>query len=81
MNHLAKQLVDDDGEHVPPDQQCWHSVSVVNSDEAVLCTGEFIRAPCHSGNGALYKEKFVKRGGISCRKCLRIIRQIKLIRL
>lgn len=40
MNQLAKQIVDDDGHRT--DDESWHYVHIVNGDDAILCTGEFV---------------------------------------
>lgn len=81
MNHLAKQLVDDDGVPVPVDEQCWHYVMAVTDDDALLCSGEYIVDASSGGKGAQYQTKLVKRGGITCSQCLKLIRQIKAIAL
>lgn len=79
MNQLAKQIVDDDGHRT--DDESWHYVHIVNGDDAILCTGEFVDDACSSGNGSLYKRKKVARGGITCKRCLEVIKQFKAIRL
>jgi len=81
VNSLVKQIVNDDGEAVPPEEQVWHLMQAFTGDAGLLCTGEFVDDGAASGNGSNYKFKEVKRGGITCNKCLSIVKEFKAIRL
>lgn len=73
---LVKFITDDDGgEHHSRD---WHYVQTWGDADRSLCNGEVFGF----GESALkYREKNVERGGITCRKCLEIIHEIKSIKL
>jgi len=81
MNNLALQLVNDDGDPVELQDRRWHVVHDSAGEAAILCTGEFVDDASSSGNGSRYELKSVIRGGITCEKCLEIVRAIKSIRL
>ena len=56
----------------------WHLVSKMHGDNQVLCNGMFF------GSGASdseYETKQVKRGGITCSECLRLIKEYKKVKL
>lgn len=76
MNHLAKQTINNDSDEIPKNEQVWHLIRPEDmaGDPAILCTGEFI----DDGECQL---KTTKRGGITCPKCLQIIRSFKAVRL
>ena len=53
----------------------WHLLSKNYGDAQVLCSGLFLV------NGMGYVEKEVKRGGITCHDCLRLVRAYKAVKL
>ena len=77
MSHnLVKILFDEDGEKI--DEPVWHLVVSVSGSPATLCTGEVFG----EGEGnAVYEEKQVNRGGITCKKCLEQLRDLKSVKL
>lgn len=75
MNHLVKCLVNDDGEEVSLEDQVWCATTHINGDPAVLCTGNFTTYSCGGNENTEYIFKSVKRGGITCRDCLAILRE------
>ena len=81
MNNLVLQLVDDDGDPVELQDQRWHVLHESTGEAAMLCTGEFVDDASSSGNGSRYALRSVIRGGITCKKCLEIVRTIKSIKL
>jgi len=75
---IVKLLSDDDGVEYSKDEQVWHLSIVVTGDPCTLCSGEFYG----DGESACkFKEKIVEYGGITCKKCLREIEEIKSIKL
>lgn len=78
MNHLVRILSDDDGED-KDDANVWHLVDPCNEQgPAALCTQEFF------GDGesaCTFEEKNVARGGVTCSKCLKIVRTYKAVKL
>lgn len=75
-NQLVKIIFDDDGEATNNDS--WHLAVQPDGSPRTLCTGEVFGG----GEGeAVYKTKSVERGGITCPKCLEIIKQFKAIKL
>lgn len=76
MNNLIKLINDEDGE---PGDGLWHLVQQAGGGEdTILCTGEVYG---YGEGDAVAELKTVKRGGIECRKCMRIIKEIKAVRL
>lgn len=74
MNNLVRIFTDDDGVNVYTGLWC---VKVVRSgEEMALCTGDFL-----FNSGVEYEEKETKRGGITCQRCMEIIKEIKGIKL
>jgi len=77
MGHKrVRLLTDDDGEKVDSPRWCL-SVSDDGSPRT-LCTGE-----CYGeGEGsATFKEEYVEKGGITCRRCMERIRWMKSLRI
>jgi len=76
MNELVKIITDEDG--VFQENSKWCYVHEPDSAPRALCTGQ-----CFGyGEGvAKYKTKLVKRGGITCEQCLKIIKNFKKIKL
>jgi hypothetical protein len=78
MNQLVKVIANDDGDEIPVEDQVWHVSSYGGGSPRVICTGEVFGI----GEGSLvYQEKEVKRGGITCERCLDIVKGIKSIKL
>lgn len=56
----------------------WHLVESFGDAERTVCTGEVFRSwDAH----VEYKDKIVKKGGITCPECLKIIKWYKQIKL
>lgn len=53
----------------------WHLLSENYGDAEVFCSGGFLV------DGMGYVEKEVKRGGITCPDCLRLVKAYKAVRL
>ena len=77
MNYLVKILKDNNGEVRDKDQQFWHLV-VNYTGSQTFCEGEFFG---YGESGCEFEEKSVKRGGITCPKCLKKIKEIKKVKL
>ena len=76
-NQLVKLITNDDGAVI--DTPYWHLVSpVFQADPSLLCTGEFFG---EGQSGCEYEEKTVIKGGVTCPQCLRIIKEIKSVKL
>lgn len=77
MNVLVKIIADDDGEWTKNED--WHLVDPCNfQGNAVLCTGELF------GGGesrCIVETREANRGGITCAKCLDILKKYKAVRL
>ena len=78
MQTLVKQLVNEDQNPIPVDGQRWHAIHHVSGDLAMICTGEFI---CYGAGAGEYITKDVKRGGITCDRCIEVIKYYKAIKL
>ena len=77
MTHtLVQIIIDDDLQET--NNLDWHLVDPGNPcGTAALCTGEFFG----DGESAVsYKTKTVKRGGITCKKCMDVLLSYKAIR-
>jgi len=77
MNQLVKILKDHSGEPREKELQFWHYV-VNYTGSATLCEGEFFG---YGESAVEFKTNTVKRGGITCPKCLARIKQMKAIKL
>lgn len=78
MNHLIKMTIDDDGEVIEVEDQKWCLSSPAGNDAGrVLCT----HAVLDSDTNATWEDKSVVRGGITCEKCISIVRAFKAIKL
>ncbi len=76
MNKLVKILSDEDGDKI--ENPKWCLTQCTDGSLRTLCSGECFG----EGEGrATYTTKEVKRGGITCEKCLEIIKLYKSIRL
>ena len=75
MNNLVKILSSDDGEKREEKKWCL----IVNyTGSQTFCEGEFFG---FGESGCEFETKTVKRGGITCRKCLRKIKDVKKVKL
>ena len=74
---LVKILSSDDGEPRDKHLQYWHWI-LTDTGNHTLCEGEFFG---YGESACEYEIKTVKRGGITCPKCLEIIKEIKAIKL
>ena len=75
MNILVKILVNDTGEI--EESPKWHLMTNKMGNQA-FCTGEFVgigESRCE------FEIKTVKRGGITCERCLQEIKRIKAVKL
>ena len=75
MNNLIKRMSDDDG--VGIDNDHWHLYAPAVEVNRILCTGEAM----DEDSEIVIKEKSVMRGGITCPKCLELIKTLKKVRL
>lgn len=76
MNSLVKFSIDDDGEET---DSFWHLIDPINSEGAAkLCTREFFG---YGESIAVYEQKDVIRGGVTCPLCISDIKTMKAIRL
>ena len=73
---VVKIITSHDGEK--RETQKWCYVAIGAGDLCTLCEGEYFGL---SSSGCEYKIKEVKRGGITCDRCLTIINTIKAIKL
>lgn len=77
MHRLVKIIKNDDGD--PTGDDNWHLVDPGNEQgDASLCTQEFFGL---GESNAEFETKEVERGGITCPRCLRKVRDYKAIRL
>jgi len=79
MSHeLVKITQDEDGFTVDKNEQVWCLGVVGGGSPMCFCSGQVYGV----GEGAaLFKVKFVVRGGITCPGCLSSIKEIKSIKL
>lgn len=76
MNCLVKILSSDDGEvRIDP---VWCLISPNPTGAQTLCQGEFFG---YGESGCEYETKEVKKGGITCPRCIDHIKQIKAVKL
>lgn len=78
-NHLVKIINRDDGSESGDDS--WHLVdpSYPTGGAATLCTQEFFGIG--ESGGVIFEEKQICRGGITCDRCLDIVKMIKRVKL
>ena len=75
-HQLVRTFTTDDGER--NESPRWHWFQIHGDAKRTLCTGEAFGP----GESAVeYEIKEVKRGGITCEDCLKIIKDIKEIKL
>ncbi len=76
MNRLVMLLTDDDGrEYATP---VWHLIDVNGGGYTTFCSGEYFG---EGESNCKYRLKEVKRGGITCPRCLEKIKAIKEVKL
>ncbi len=75
---LVKILVDEDGNDVPSEEQQWclADPSPYADTARVLCSQQALD---HDTN-AKWASKLVKRGGITCPKCIETVKAFKAIK-
>jgi hypothetical protein len=77
MNSLVMFFRDDDGELI--DDPVWHLIDPGNAQgEASFCTGEFFGG---GESSVIFEVKMVKRGGITCPRCLDKLKIYKTVKL
>lgn len=76
MNYLVKILSDDRGEK--RDSPVWCLSHQVTGGSATLCGGEYYG---EGESGCEFKVKNTQKGGITCHECIRIIKEIKSVKL
>lgn len=75
MNHLVKILTDEYGEKEDSPKWC---LSVFNTGNMAFCSGQFYG---FGESKVEYEIKQVKRGGITCERCISKIKDIKSVKL
>lgn len=75
MNNLVKILVDDFGEKIENPKWC---LSVNWSGSQALCSGQFYGI---GESSAIYEERKAAKGGVTCARCLEMIKEIKDVKL
>lgn len=76
MPDLVKRITDDDGEDC--NDPAWHLMDFgCSGDEMVLCTGE----PLDAFSDLIVEHKTTKRGGITCKKCLKTVKAYKAVKI
>lgn len=83
MNRLLKILtydpLDMGDDEIEDCDTGWHLVGLGGgSDPSILCSGLVFG---FGVSGIQYEEKQVKRGGITCERCLRLIKAYKAVKL
>jgi hypothetical protein len=78
MNQLVRFLTDEDG--FPEDRpELWHLVDPCNyQGHASLCHGQYFG---YGESGIEFRTKVVVKGGITCPKCLAMVKGYKAVRL
>lgn len=77
MSHeIVKIKVDDNGEKRLYAK--WHWITDQAGVLRTLCDGEAFGI---GDSGAVYETKIVKKGGVTCSECLRLIKMFKSIKL
>ncbi len=75
---LVKIKKDDYNELVPKEDQVWCLVYSANGGSQNFCEGQFFG---YGESAAEYETKEVKKGGITCKRCIEKIKEIKSIKL
>ncbi|UKA05014.1 hypothetical protein [Photobacterium damselae] len=78
-NHLVKIIKTDDNEVIPKSEQKWCLIDPRPSTDTLrsLCTQDAL----DSDSNAVWESKSTTRGGITCSKCLDIIKAYKAVKL
>ena len=78
-NRLVKMTVTADGEPIDAEDQKWclSNPSPYADTNRVTCSDEVLDSDSH----ARWEEKHVKRGGITCHKCIENVKAFKSIKL
>ena len=78
-NDLIKITMTDDCELIPVDEQKWclSNPSPSLDTNRILCTGDAL----DTDTRAEWEEKTTVRGGITCEKCIAIVKAFKAVRL
>jgi hypothetical protein len=76
MEKVVKIIIDDDG--YPTDDKHWHYVVNWDATNRSLCKME---AYGFGDSGAVFKEKRMRAGSITCDRCLAIIKEFKRLKL
>ncbi|NVP01888.1 hypothetical protein HWA77_16865 [Photobacterium damselae subsp. damselae] len=78
-NQLVKIIKTDDGEFIPKDDQRWCLIDPRPIADTIrcLCTQDALDID----SNAEWENKRVTRGGITCDKCLAIIKEYKAVKL
>lgn len=76
MNYLVKILTSNDGEI--RDNPKWHLSTDMCGDKCTLCESEYYG---FGASGCKFETKQVEKGGITCDKCIDIIKNIKQVKL
>lgn len=76
-NHLVRISRNDDGDAT--NDNSWHLIDPGNDQgPAALCTQEFFG---YGESSCEFETKSVKRGGVTCRNCVRLIKIYKAVKL
>jgi len=75
-HHVVKILTSDDGDK--RENRVWCYVVNTDATNRTFCGGE---AFGYGESSCEYKDKVVEKGGITCPKCLAMIREIKAVKL
>jgi hypothetical protein len=75
MNNLVKIITDEDGSPVEP---LWHLASFGGGSPVVLCDGQVFG---YGEGDAVFEEKTMRRGGITCPCCIDHIKLMKAVKL
>lgn len=78
MNRLAMITVREGGDEVPPDEQVWCLVTPYADGDQTFCTSEYFG---EGESDAVFLTKSVRKGGVTCGKCIDHIKAIKAVRL
>lgn len=76
MNNLVKLITTDDGEKQKNTK--WHLVVNRAGGSMAFCTGEFFG---FGSSACEYEERQLSRGGITCDDCLRLVKEIKEVKI
>lgn len=73
-HNLVKFITDEDGEQMEP---LWHFPINIDGSDRAICNGHVFG----DGEGAAqFVIKIIQRGGITCPRCLEIIKSLKRVK-